>query len=231
MKILFKLIIVCSISVLLTSCYSTNYFAVNGFKLKQVQELTSENDLTAYIKSDSLFTYSDSIISVQLIPTDKNIGFIIENKTNSVLSLDWNNAMYFDFDGTSKKTMHAGVKFIDKNTSQPPTTILPKSKIEDQLLPTENVYWSSKTTSWEQNDLFPSISNSKEGAGMKTSQYVGKDIKIMLPIIYKNSTLNYLFTLNIDKAVVVENRYRNSYTTSLLIGFGLTGAVLLLIPN
>lgn len=206
-KIILKFTILFFLVITFSSCYTTKYFGTFKFNLNNVQNLSDEKDCSVNIKSKDSLIYKDSIIKIQWIPRKKEIAFILENITNTVISIDWNNVVYYDPSGRSCRTMHSGVKFIDRNSAQPSSTLIPKSKIEEIILPTENVYlfniYGRTPISWESKDLFSIESkDSTLVQSIADNKYRNKDVKILMPIMYKNSTINYIFNFNISDVKV-----------------------------
>jgi hypothetical protein len=118
------------------------------------------------------------------------INFGILNKGELVARLDWNQAAFVDWTGRSHSVIHQGVKFADKGAAMPPTVIPPGSRIEDGILPADNV--SMGTRSWITEDLLPS--------GAAGAALLGKTFGVFLPIIVDGKTLDYSFTFRV-KAV------------------------------
>lgn len=221
-KIILKFTILFFLVITFSSCYTTKYFGTFKFNLNNVQNLSDETDCSINIKSKESLVYKDSIIKIQWTPSEKEIAFVLENITNTVISIDWNNVVYYDPSGKSCRTMHSGVRFIDRNSAQPSSTIIPKSKIEEIILPTENVYlynlYGRTPSSWQSKDLLFSIV-SKDSTLVQSiaDAYKNKDIKILMPIVYKNSTINYIFNFNISDVKVGQRQYfdimKITYTT------------------
>jgi hypothetical protein len=219
-----------------SSCYTTKYFGVCKYNLNNVQNLTDETDNSVNIKSRESLLYKDSIINIQWIPNEKEIAFVLENVTNSVISIDWNNVVYYDPSGKSCRTMHSGVKFIDRNSAQPSSTIIPKSKLEDIIFPTDNVYFKEGTysrygstpSSWQSVELFSINSKDMNLAQLNADLYKNKDIKVLMPITYKNKTINYIFNFNISD-VKVSQRQEYDYMSTYLASIGISTAATLLL--
>jgi hypothetical protein len=82
--------------------------------------------------------------------------------------------------------MHSGVKYIDRNNSYPPSTILPNTRLDDLVVPTDNVYYSkgyfgqyfSSPGSWQTSNLLLPISKKKD----LSEKMVDQIITLYLPI-------------------------------------------------
>jgi len=58
------------------------------------------------------------------------------NKSDHSIKNDWMSRLCNE-NGSSQKVFHAGVKYTDRNNSQPPTTIVKGASIDDLVMPTE----------------------------------------------------------------------------------------------
>jgi hypothetical protein len=63
------------------------------------------------------------------------IDFIMENKTDKVLTIDWNKLSFKDPAGNSGPVFHNGIRFIDRSGPKVPTTIPPQGRINDIVIP------------------------------------------------------------------------------------------------
>jgi hypothetical protein len=96
--------------------------------------------------------------------------------------------------------MHTGVKYNERNNSQPATTIPKGASLSDLLLPTENVYFTSgQYGGWNERLLIPSIYSTPEAFANGASNYVGKTMRILMPIMIENVQNDYTFEFKIDK--------------------------------
>jgi hypothetical protein len=76
----------------------------------------------------------------------KGITFVIQNKTDSVLTVDWNKISFKDYRGSSgNAVMHTNMKYNDCSTSKPASVVPPKGKLEDIIIPCYGVEFISGT--------------------------------------------------------------------------------------
>ena len=117
-------------AIIIGGCYTAQQAKAD--KEKQVAKRKSfvrshyEFEMTLPTASNTL-TYEDSNIASTFQIGSKEIDFSITNKTKSPLKLIWDDASLGIF-GRSNKVMHSGVKYIDRNNSYPPSTILPNTR-------------------------------------------------------------------------------------------------------
>jgi hypothetical protein len=142
------------------------------------------------VKSENLL-FEDSFLKIIFLFSEDEIAFSIHNKTSDVITIDWNQVSYIDAFGKSHKVIHSGVKFIDKDRSQVPTTIPPNAHIEDVLVPSDYIrYIGVAGLGWSKGALFPS---SPEEA----MRYKGRSVAVFMPLRIKGATKNYNFTFTI----------------------------------
>jgi len=114
----------------------------------------------------------------------------------------WDEAVYVNVNGESQKVFHSGVKFIDRNNSQPPTIVVKGASISDVVIPTDNVYYVKPSQysagGWQVSGLFITSSFSAEEMEKAKSSYVGKTVKVLLPIRIENTNNEYLFSFKIE---------------------------------
>ena len=114
-------------------------------------------------------SYSDELIAVKFQITDTSIAFTMKNLTSDSIKIIWDEVSFVQ-NGSAQKVMHVGVKYTDRNNSQPPTVIPPEISIDENLIPVNNVYWregyysqySSSPGGWEENDILPTQDLDKE---------------------------------------------------------------------
>lgn len=148
----------------------------------------------------SKYRYEDDYIDIVWFVGSKQFNFTLKNKSSHTLKINWDDISYVDTKGQVGRVMHAGVKYTDRNNSQPATTVPKGASISDILLPTENVYFvSGQYGGWRENYLIPCVYKTHEDFNSGASSLVGKTMTVMMPIMIENVQNDYTFTFNIDK--------------------------------
>ena len=130
----------------------------------------------------------------------KQFNFTLNNKSGHSLKINWDDISFVDTEGQVGRVMHSGVKYTERNNSQPATTVPKGASISDILLPTENVYFvSGQYGGWRENYLLPCVYQTPEAFNAGASSLVGKTMTIMMPIMIENVQNDYTFTFNIEK--------------------------------
>jgi hypothetical protein len=173
----------------LSSCLGTKY----NYSFK----LLGEN-----AKTDK--TFDDGKIQAFFTVGDKQLDFTLKNLTADPMKINWDEASLIIY-GESKRVMHKGVKYIDRNSPQAPTVIPSNSSINDLVLPTDNVYYKegshstyySSAGSWKINDLLLSRDRNKEETKQLIMNSKGQTLKFFLPIEQNSQKINYTFEFQI----------------------------------
>ena len=156
----------------LTSCvndYVANYSVglssvERSLDAKQQFGETKVMDLTE--KGVSNNHYEDDYIDVVWsVVNQKQFNFTLKNKSSHTIKINWDDISYVDTEGFVGRVVHAGVKYADRNNSQPAITVPKGACISDMLLPTENVSFRNGGMlgqvyipgGWEETYLFPCV--------------------------------------------------------------------------
>jgi len=149
---------------------------------------------------DTALKYSDDKMEFRFTFGITEIAFSGKNKTDEVLKVVWDEASIVLM-GTAEKVMHKGIRFIERDQSMSPTTIPPNSTIQDLIIPTKNVYYTSGTYGgWNTRDLFPTSDLKRVEFKNAIDSLKGQEIVIYLPIRNnKNDEYGYSFTFRIKE--------------------------------
>jgi hypothetical protein len=131
--------------------------------------------------------FEDSLIAITFSPTTTSIEFEMVNKTDSTIKVPWDEVVYVDEYGNSERVMHAGVKYISRDQSMPPSIVVKGGKLDDLISPSSNVYYSGGKygSGWTNSKLFNDAS-------------VGKTVAILLPLLVGEKRHEYLFKFSVN---------------------------------
>ena len=207
-KFLFFLLL----STLLTSCFFLGYYDITLYEIdkpKDSNERYGDSKIITFAENNKTrYSYEDEIIKITwniLLSTE--FAFVLENKSDHSIKIIWDDAVYVDVRGQSGRVMHKGVKYTDKNQVQPASVILKKSTLSDLIVPTDNVYFEGGRygRGWVSNPLFPNQADSKKKLLTLTQKYIGKTVKILLPLQIQGTINEYIFSFTIDDFTVIKN--------------------------
>ncbi|MCD8302068.1 MAG: hypothetical protein LUC44_03510 [Prevotellaceae bacterium] len=146
------------------------------------------------------YRYEDDYIDIVWYVAPKQFNFTLTNKSDHTLKINWDDISYVNTYGQVGRVMHSGVKYSERNNSQPSSTIPKGASISDLLLPTDNVYYvSGQYGGWEEKYLYPCVYNTPEAFNEGAESLIGKTMTILMPIMIENVQNDYTFTFNIDE--------------------------------
>lgn len=113
---------------------------------------------------NSKMIYSDDYITIAFAITEtwykgvegmsqydnyEGISFILNNKTDKVVTFDWNKISFKDYTGSSgNAVMHNGIKYRDCSSLKYPSTVPPKGKLRDIIVPCYAVSFPQYASEW-----------------------------------------------------------------------------------
>lgn len=148
-------------------------------------------------KSSLKYCYEDSVLNITWDITPFQINFKMLNKTDHSIKIIWDESTFVDIDGNSSKIIHAGVRYLDRNNSQPPSIVASHSYLDDLVQPSKNIFMGSIYSGWKQLPILPNASYDKDELISMTNKYTGKQMKVVLPIQIENTTNEYEFDFDI----------------------------------
>ncbi|MBS6650877.1 hypothetical protein [Alistipes putredinis] len=151
-------------------------------------EVKAENGVIDNIIDDNNFTipsYSDNFISIRFHFQPTHIDFLLDNKSNESIKIVWDDVVYVGGPaGVSDGVFHSGVKIIDREQPQTPTTVVKGSKLSDILVVKSGVSFSSYFSRWMYSYIL-------YGEDTLTN------VKVLLPIEVKGKKIEYLFSFSV----------------------------------
>lgn len=175
-----KIILLLFTALIITSCASVK--PTVGLHLSDVN-----GNLTAGM------SYIDEMIAVDWSYIYKaKLNFKLKNNTKSTIRIMWNDAAYVNASGSTDRVMHAGVKYINRNESQPPSSIPAGSYIDDAIIPTSVIAYNPYI-GWTEGNMFGVSRNSWEAKKQLENTY-GKTVKVLLPIEKDGIITDYEFS-------------------------------------
>ena len=201
-----KIVLLFSLLALLTSC-GTTYQARYAVGLNSVEspadakQQFGETKVVNFTEADlTKYRYEDDFIDIVWYVGLKQFNFVLKNKSDHTIKINWDDISYVDIKGNTGRVMHSGVKYVDRSASQPASSVPKGASLSDILLPVDNVYYvSGQYGGWREKLLIPAYYQSKEAMEQEAPTYVGKQMKILMPISIENVQNDYTFVFNIDE--------------------------------
>lgn len=153
---------------------------------------------------DSLLSiYEDDIIKIDWDYASSQIGFELKNKSDQTLKIIWDDAAFISLTNESGKIFHKGVNYIDRENSQPPTSVYKNTILSDLISPTAYTsYVSGQYGGWRSSPLIPVGGNVWSGKIEYKEELIGQTMRVILPLKIEDKLIEYAFSFRtqfIDK--------------------------------
>ncbi len=199
------LAIICS-ALLLTSCGMFTYpnYSVSLCKVERPEDAKNQFGETKIVSFNdenlTKYSFEDEYIKIIWYVSRTSLHFQLTNKSQHSIKIPWDEVVYVDIKGQTGRVMHSGIKYIDRNNSQPASVVPRGASISDLVMPTDNVYYvSGQYGGWSEHPLLPKYTTTEE---IQSSGVVGKSMKVLFPVVIENVTNEYTFEFCIDGATV-----------------------------
>jgi len=198
-KVLFAIVVASS----LTSCYFPSViYRVGLSNVEAPADARTQYGESKIVKLDvdgaTNYKYEDDYIDISWFVGLSSFSFSLNNKSNYSIKIPWDDVAYIDMEGRAGRVMHAGVKYNERNNSQPASVVPKGASIKDVVIPADNVYFvSGQYGGWKEGRLFKlpvDRTNIEEAKGI----YVGKTVRVLFPVIIQDVKNEYVFEFKID---------------------------------
>ncbi len=139
--------------------------------------------------------FEDNSIKVGFVFEQKMLSFGITNLTGKVTTIHWEQAS-LAIDNKSKRVLHMGILYRNRDQPQSPTTIPPHGNISDFVLPASNLYVTQRGN-MEIIDLLPTRDMNKQQWQDLIFAHKNTEITFFLPVDFDGQKTNYLFKFRI----------------------------------
>ena len=202
-------IFICFLSCTYQPIYQTvtSYTSIYSIELKQVERPAHAKErygkheiVRVEEKGVTKYSFEDELMSIFWMPTVSALYFVLNNKTDHSIKIIWDEAAYVDIDGISQRVMHAGVKYADRNNSQPPTVVVRKGTVTDLIVPSDKVDRGKYR-------MIPYIwAPNAEELKLKAEKHIGKNIEALLPLQIEDVVNEYIFIFEVQSIEIKQNK-------------------------
>lgn len=178
-KVLTTALLVMGLTVALFSKYEVNC---------KLDKVLNESQIENVMRPEAENTFTDDWISIYWNPSPESFAFRMENKTNTTISIIWNDSAFVNEQGMSSKVFHGNMKLINKDEPIAPTNIPLLAKIDDMIAPVDYWYfgaakkfgYGSAVKKWRSNPIWDNEIKDKEFEELK-----GKDVTFRVILCVK----------------------------------------------
>lgn len=150
------------------------------------------------------YRYEDDYIDISWFVGSSQFSFTLKNKSEYSIKIPWDDVTYINTAGSVGRVMHSGVKYIDRNNSQPASVIPKGASLSDIVQPTDNVYYvSGQYGGWRTSNLF-NFNIDKTNLETSKAPHIGKTVRVLLPILIQDVRNEYVFEFKIDDIKTVK---------------------------
>jgi hypothetical protein len=99
-------------------------------------------------------------LQLNIETSDRNpsgLAFSLLNKSENAIQIIWDETAIVGLDGSASRVVHEGVRYADRENSQPPANVPPNARIDDFVVPSNAIYYSSNG-GWDEEPLFKELS-------------------------------------------------------------------------
>lgn len=132
------------------------------------------------------------------------IGFELTNITEETIKIIWDEAAFISLRNESDRIFHKGIKYIDRENSQPPTSIYKNTTLSDLIAPTSYTrYVTGKYGGWISSPLIPVSASVWSTKIEYVPELLGLTMRIILPIKVEEKVIEYAFSF---RTVFIEKK-------------------------
>ena len=194
MKRIVNLSLTLLVAVMLNSC-TFAWLVGYDVALTDVQPNVGGKITTTTIDNVTNNIYEDNNILLAVTVQGSRFAIDLTNKTKGTIVVDYDAITFVDCNNKACRTIHAGVKYDDKNNAQGYINIPPSARISDVIIPTDNVAYSQQ---WQELPILPNSFHmlSDRANAINNNVYKGKTMQLYIPI--KGEAITpYLFTFSV----------------------------------
>nr|WP_321405405.1 hypothetical protein [uncultured Carboxylicivirga sp.] len=202
-----KYILLLSLSLITMVCSSQKKDKREGIYSAYLYEVNVPNGIQKGAIDSINSIYEDSIIKIDWNYANSQIGFELTNKYKKTIKIVWDDAAFVSLTNESNRIFHKGVKYIDRENPQPPTSVYKNTKLTDLIAPTSyTTYVSGQYGGWRSKPLIPISSTVWSKKIEYVQDLIGQTMRIILPINIDDEDLIYEFSFRTEFIEKKKNR-------------------------
>jgi hypothetical protein len=176
----------------------------NGFYSIQLVSVDTPKDISNSIVDSLSSVYEDDLIKMDWDYGISQLGFVLKNKSNETLKIIWDDMAYISTSNTTEKVFHKGIKYIDREKPQAPTSVYKNTTLSDLVAPSSyTTYVSGQYGGWKSSPLIPTMEILLSKKIEYRQELIGKTLRVAFPIKIEDKIFEYLFTF---KTIFIETQ-------------------------
>lgn len=164
--------------------YQANLYQVDGADPSIFVLLDSTNSI-----------YEDSLLRIDWKYNHIQMNFELTNLSNQTMRLIWDDAAFVSVYSKTSRVYHKATPYTLKEERQLPTVIYRNSKLDDSIVPMSYRY--KFNGEWNGDWLIPGDNNLENTRKNYYEEFIGKSIRVILPIYIGDELIEYDFNFRI----------------------------------
>jgi hypothetical protein len=193
--------LMCLITILLSGCATTGNHCTHSATMTE----------PVYSKAH---TYSDNDFSIRFNLEPTRIRYELDNSTNSVIRINWDEVLFINSTGISMRIMHGGVNYSDRYLSQIPSIIPPKTVSIDILIPPTNVFFDVNKSNISKSTKYVHFSSSQFGGWKELYLFPDNcdncNFGLYFPLIINGKKKDLYFRFKLDECIDITETSESS---------------------
>ena len=153
---------------------------------------------------------------IKWLPSPYDIVFVLNNKADRPVRIDWDEARFVDEKGLRHRLIHSGAGYEDRNASHPPTVVAARGTLEDFVHPSDYFQKeedrggksSQQEGYWRRTPFLPAqMKGTAEELKAKAEPFVGKTFQVILALQIGDLQNKYVCTFRINQVRVTEAKH------------------------
>jgi hypothetical protein len=179
------------------------------------------------------FNYEDKIVKFAWIINEKSYSFLLINKTQYTIKMNWDDIVYVNMDSLSERMIHKDIPYpsVISNTPQVSSSVPRGAKYSDYLIPASSIFVEDEEDNeYDLNQIYyASVKEKKANKEIQKikERLIGKTVSIQIPLVIEDTQNNYIFSFYINDISLSDKTYKEFSrikTTWAIVG-GSIGAV------
>jgi hypothetical protein len=165
---------------------------------------------TVYAEGTARYRNEDASVMMEWQPGPVDIVVSVRNKTVAPVTVVWKEARFIDERGISRRLIHSGIGYEERNLPLLPTIIAGGTTLNDFVHPLDYFEWETVGTMgadrkggyWDRAPYLPVRMQNGTATDFRTRvmSMVGKTFHVMLPLVIGQIRSDYLCTFRINYA-------------------------------
>ena len=184
-----------AVFIMVFSCGRATFVAYYDMKLRDVEKPSSVTGVMDSVSAadEQEEGYEDSMVRIFWVPTVTGIAMKLINKTDNSIDILWNEAEFIDEKGMSHRAAHTLQASGDSGT---PTSVPGRGEFETIIGSADGAVSAGGET--KLRPIFSTYDGSVEGSLRRSVKgYIGKNIRVILPLRIQNQSLKYVNTFEV----------------------------------